>query len=42
MTSQPGSETIAIHLLTNNSRSKENQTMKFCQLIEYNLINIFS
>ena len=29
-----------IHILTNISRSKSNQTMKFGQLIEYNMKNI--
>ena len=32
---------IAIHKLTNISRSKDNQAMKFGQLIEYNMSNIF-
>ena len=41
MTSQPGSQTIAIHLLADISQSKGNQTMKFGQLIEYNKRNIF-
>ena len=41
MTSQPGQQTIAIHLLTNISRSKGNQAMKLGQLIEYNLRNTF-
>ena len=36
MTSQPGLQTIAIHILPNISRSKGNQTMKLGQLIEYN------
>ena len=40
MTSQPGSQTITIHILPNISRSKDNQTMKFGQLIEYNMRNI--
>ena len=35
MTSQPGLETTAIHLLPNISQSKSNQTMKFGQLIEH-------
>ena len=39
MTSQPGKETI--HILTNILRSKSNQSMKFDQLIEYNMRNIF-
>ena len=41
MTSQPGKQQIAIHILTNISRSKVNQEMKFGQLIEYNMRNIF-
>ena len=41
MTSQPGLQKIAIHILPNISRSKGNQTMKFGQLIEYNMRNIF-
>ena len=41
MTSQPGKQIIAIHILPNISRSKGNQTMKFCQLIEYNMRNVF-
>ena len=41
MTSQPGEKTIVIHILGNISRSKENQTIKFGQLIEYNMRNIF-
>ena len=39
MTSQPGQQTIVIHLLPNILRSKGNQTMKFVQLIEYNMRN---
>ena len=30
-----------MHILPNISRSKDNQTMKLGQLIEYNTINIF-
>ena len=41
MTLQPGKQAIAIHILSNISRSKDNQTMKFGQLIEYNMRNIF-
>ena len=41
MTSQPGKQTIAIHKLPNISISKGNQTMKFGQLIQYNMRNIF-
>ena len=40
MTSQTGSQIIAIHILPNISRSKGNQMMKFGQLIEYNMRNI--
>ena len=35
MTSQPGLQTIVIHILPNISQSKCKQTMKFGQLIEY-------
>ena len=41
MTSQPGKQTIAIHILPYISRSKDNQTVKFGQLIECNMRNIF-
>ena len=41
MTSQPGQQTIAIHILPNISRSKDNQAMKFGQVIEDNKANIF-
>ena len=41
MTSQPGLQTIAIHILPNISQSKGNQTIKFGQLIQYNKRNIF-
>ena len=41
MTSQPGLQTIAIHILPNILQSIGNQTMKFGQLIEHNKINIF-
>ena len=41
MTSQPGKQTIAMPIFPNISRRKGNQTMKFGQLIEYNLTNIF-
>ena len=40
MTSQLRKQTIAIHILRNISRSKDNQTMKFGQL-KYNMRNIF-
>ena len=41
MTSQPGLQTIAVLILPNISHSKDNQTIKFGQLIEYNKSNIF-
>ena len=41
MTSQPTQQTIAIHILANISRSKDNQTIKFGQFIVYNMRNIF-
>ena len=41
MMSQPGKQTIAIYILPNISRIKSNQIMKFCQLIEYTMRNIF-
>ena len=41
MTSQSGLQIIAIHTLLNISRSKGNQTMKFNQLKENNMRNIF-
>ena len=37
MTSQPEQQTVAMHIFPYISRSKENQTMKFGQLIEYNM-----
>ena len=37
MTLQPGQQTFAIHMLPNISRSKGNQTMKYGQLIKYNI-----
>ena len=47
MTSQPGKQTIAIHISgyqedTNISRSKDNQAMKFGQSIEYNMRKIYT
>ena len=40
MTSQPGQQTIPIHILPNTSQSKGNQVMKFSQVIEDNKGNI--
>ena len=39
--SQPGKQTIAVDILSYISRSKDNQTVKFGQLIEYNMRKIF-
>ena len=39
--SKTGKLTIAIHILPNISKSKGNQIMKFGQLIEYKMRNIF-
>ena len=41
MMSQTGYQTMPIHILTNISRSKGNEIMKFSQLIEYNMRTIF-
>ena len=41
MTSQQEKQTIAIHILLNNSRSKSNQKMKIASLIEDNRRGIF-
>ena len=41
LTSQPGYQTIAMHILLNVLRSKDNQIMQFGQLIERNMRNIF-
>ena len=41
MTSQPGEQTITIHILPNILRTKGNQTTKFGQLIELNNGNNF-
>ena len=39
--SQPRKQTVAIHILPNVSRSKDNQIMKLGQLIEYNMRKFF-
>ena len=41
MTTQTGKQTIAMHILANISRSKDNRSMKFVQLIECNMGSIF-
>ena len=41
MMSQPGKQTTVIHILPNISRSKGNRTMKFGQLTESNMRNIY-
>ena len=39
MTSQPRKQTMAIHILPNISRIKDNQIMKFGQLVQYDMRN---
>ena len=41
MTSHTGTQTVTIRILSDISRSKTNYAMKFGQLIEYNMRNIF-
>ena len=41
MMSQPHYQVIVIYILSNISRSKDNQAMKYGQLIEYNMRNFF-
>ena len=41
MTSQTGEQLIAMHILSNISWNKGNQTMKFGQIIEENMKNNF-
>ena len=41
MTSQTEQKITAIHMVSNISRSKGNQTIKFSQSIEYSMGNIF-
>ena len=41
MTSKPGKKTIAINIIPNISRNKDKHTMKFVQLIEYNMRKVF-
>ena len=41
MTLQPEKRTIAIHKMSNISLSKDNQPMKFSQLIEYKMKKMF-
>ena len=41
MGSQPGKQIIAIKILPNMSRSKGIQTIKFVQLVKYNMKKIF-
>ena len=40
-TSQPGYQRIVMHMLPNISRSRDNRAIKFAQLVEYNMKNIF-
>ena len=41
MTSLPGQQTVAIHILLNISRNKSNEIIEFGQLIEYYMRNTF-
>ena len=41
MKSQLGKQTIAVHILPNISRSKDNETITFGQVIEYNMRKVF-
>ena len=41
MMPQPGKQTIVIHVFPNVLRNKDNQAIKFGQLREYNMKNIF-
>ena len=41
MTSEPGKQTISIHILPNISRRKDDQAMKFGQLIKHSMRNSF-
>ena len=40
MTSKPGKQTVAMHVLPNISRSNDNQMMKFGQSVECYMGNI--
>ena len=42
MTSRPGKQTIVMYIFPNISRNKGNETVKFGQLIEYNIRNIIT
>ena len=39
--SQPGKQTITMHILPNISRSKGNKAIEFRRLIKYNMRNFF-
>ena len=41
ITTQPSRKTMAVHVLPNVSKSKDNETIKCGQLIEYNMRNTF-
>ena len=41
MTAQTGQQIITVHILPTISRNKDNQAMKFGQLIKYSVKNIF-
>ena len=41
MTAKTGRQEFALYILSNISRRNDNQKVKFCNLIEYNMRNIF-
>ena len=41
MTSELGYKIFSMHILPNFSKNKDNQTMKFDQLLECNMRNVF-
>ena len=41
MASQPGYQTITMHIFPNMSLSRDNQTVKLGQLIEFSKTNVF-
>ena len=42
MALQPGKQAITLHILPHISKSKGNQTIKFGQLTQYNVRNVFA
>ena len=41
MTPSTGKQIVTIHILSDISRSKDNQAMKCSQLVEYKVRNVF-